>query len=71
MTGSSKKGTLLGYLAMLKKRKGFCSSCTVFSLIKLQPASLLLALVISPKYVPSEPAEECTHVMSCADITTE
>ena len=28
--------------------------------------------VISPKYLPSEPAEECTHVMSsCADITGE
>lgn len=44
------------------------SSC---SLMKGEPASLLLAWVISPKYLPSEPAEECTHVMSCADITGE
>lgn len=40
------------------------------SLMQRERASQpLLARVISPKYLPSEPAEECTHVMSCADIT--
>lgn len=39
--------------------------------LELQEAGSLSVLVISPKYVPSEPAEECVHATSCADITQE
>lgn len=50
---------------------GVKSSCTRCSLNAARASQPFLAWVISPKYLPSEPAEECTHVMSCADITGE
>lgn len=74
---TQKKRTLLVYLATLKKAPNErilwkSLSCTTCSLMKGEPASHpLMAWVISSKYLPSEPAEECTHVMSCADITGE
>lgn len=70
---------------MLAKRKGICSSCAVFRLPGgsggwvvvvvggYKAACFLLASVIYPRYVPSEPArvtEECTRAHTQPHVLT-